>query len=325
VNTKFQQSGEQPIVVGVNGSSGSEAAVLYAVDEARRIGCDLRLVHVAPRYLPAGGLVPPAGGPSFKEFEAIGHSILKTSAKPAYEALSRNRVSTVLEFGSRSLGVLRATDGARLLVVGDDRTPLLERLAVGSFIAALAAKAMVPLVSVPSDWTRGSRPDEDARVVLGIKDPQRVPVELLRAGFQAAADRNAVLEVAHVWEMPPGYAALMTSLEDGRTWQTSIERSVRALVDPLRQEFPDVSYTTESRYGQPAQILRERAQGAVLLMLARRPHGFPFGYFGSTGRALLREAPCPVEVVPVAERAADAAIRSRRPSTDRPALAATNH
>lgn len=289
-----------PILVAVNGSDGSLAAVRYAAKEAARIGCDLKIIHVAPTYLPLEGPVPVAGTVGIADFESAGHDILDASARPAYEFLPKNRVTTTLELGYRVDLVLEAAKSARLLVVGDDRTPLLERITVGRFIGAIAGKAPVPLVSVPRDWNADNA---EARVILAVKDPLRIPFELLRAGFQSASDHQAILQIAHVWDVPTGYGAVLGTILEDPSAQTTIGRAVRRLVAPLRDEFPDVSYTTHSWYGRPAQILRERAEGVALLLLSRREHGFPLGHFGATGKALLREAPCPVGVLPLGERA----------------------
>lgn len=301
-----------PVLVAVNGSDGSLAAVRYGAALAARAGCDLQILHVAPTYLPISGLVPTAGTVGIDEFESVGREILTMSAEPAYTILPRDRVTTRLELGYRVPTVIEEAAHARLLVVGDDRTPIIERITVGGFIGAVAARTPVPLVSVPAGWTDEPKDGAERRVVLAIKDPQRIPFELLRAGFQAAADRDATLEIIHVWDLPTGYGALVTSLMDDPAVQTMIERSIRHLAFPLREEFPDVSYTTSSRYGQPAHILYEEGRNADLLLLARRAHGFPFGHFGATGRALLREGTCPIEIVPIAERSPESTLQAHR-------------
>lgn len=318
MNDTTAASAAAPVLVAVNGSNGSLTAVRYAAREAARAGCDLRIIHVAPSYLPVSGFVPIAGTVGIKEFEAGGREILKTSARPAYSILPRERVKTILELGYRTPMVLEEAERARLLVVGNDRTPLLERLAVGRFVGSVAARTPVPLVSVPEDWSESSGDGSEARVIVAVKDPQRIPFELIRAGFQAAADHDASLEITHVWELPPGYGTLLASMMDDPSVQTTLERSIRSMDAPLRDEFPDVSYTTTSCYGQPAYILDVLARGATLLLVARRAHGFPFGHFGATGRALLREAPCPVEVVPVAERAHHPTMPTQHDSVTQP-------
>lgn len=292
-----------PIVVAVNGSNGSLAAIRYGANEAMRVGCDLHIVHVAPSYIPGDGLIPGAATLSINQFEAVGRDILKAATKEAREILPRDRVKATLELGNRTAGVLSAAKEARLLLVGDDRSPMLARLAVGGFIGTVAARTPVPMVSVPQDWTGLRDPEIERRVVLGLKDPQRIPFDVLRAGFQAAHDHAAKLEITHVWGMAPAYGDLITSMMDYRSWQTMVERFVRRTVEPLREEFADVDYVTTTWYGQPAHILCERAMDAELLLLTRREHGFPLGHFGATGKALLREVMCPVEVLPLAERA----------------------
>lgn len=304
---------EPSIVVGVNGSVGSLTAVRYAAAEAARIGCDLRIVHIAPSYLPIEGLVPVATLRA-EDFAAVGEAILTSSAEPAYEILPPGRVTTTLRAGYRTSGLLQAARNARLLVVGDDRTRFLARIAVGEFIAGLAAATSVPLVSVPQEWSAPADPTGEHRVVLAIKDPQRIPPELLRAGFEAARDNDAILEIIHVWDIPRGYGALVTSMMEDAAVQSILERSVRAMSETLLAEFPSVRFTTSSRYGQAAHILRAQTRGATLLLIARRAHAFPVGHFGATGRALLRESECPVQVLPMSERSGSE--RQRR-STDR--------
>lgn len=293
---------EPPIAVGVNGSVGSLTAVRYAAAEAARIGCDLRIIHVAPSYLPIDGLVPVAAL-QVEDFEAVGRAILESSAEPAYEVLPPERITTRLRAGYRTSGLLQAARDARLLVVGDDRTRFLARIAVGEFIGSLAAATSIPMVSVPQEWVPVADPTAERRVVLAIKDPQRIPPELLRAGFEVARDRDATLEIVHVWDIPRGYGALVTSMMEDAAVQSILDRSVRAMSDSLQAEFPSVRFTTSSRYGQAAHILRALTRGATLLLIARRAHGLPAGHLGATGRAMLRESECPVEVLPMSERA----------------------
>ena len=303
MNEKTQLPSAPPVVVAVNGSEGSLAAVRYAAREAARAGCDLKIIHVAPTYLPIAGMSPGGGAVAVDAFIAVGRDILKSSAKPAYSILPRERVTTALELGSRTALVLEAARAARLLVVGDDRTPVLARIAVGRFIGTIAARSEVPVVSVPATWSDDHRQPDEHRVILAVKDPQLIPIDLLHAGFQAAHDHGADLEIAHVWDVPTGYSGVVEALRNDQTAHALLDREARRLVAPLRDEFPDVSYTTHAWYGRPAEVLREQARGADLLLLARREHAFPLGHFGATGKALLRESPCPVEVFPMAERA----------------------
>ena len=54
----------------------------------------------------------------------------------------------------------------------------------------------------------------------------------------------------------------------------------------------------EVRRGQPARVIADASAESDLLVIGRRRHTFPVGRLGSTGRALLRESHCPIEVLP---------------------------
>ena len=76
-----------------------------------------------------------------------------------------------------------------------------------------------------------------------------------------------------------------------------LERALEAVSVP-----PEIGVRIEVVRGQAAKVLVNASREADLLVISRRPHGFPFGRLGGTGRAVLRESHCPVEVLPPAAR-----------------------
>ena len=65
--------------------------------------------------------------------------------------------------------------------------------------------------------------------------------------------------------------------------------------------LPDVPVEIRVIHGQAAGVLQRASDDADLLLVARRHHAIPFGHLGGTGRAVIRESHCPVEVVPPAD------------------------
>lgn len=295
----------KPVVVGVDGSAQDADAIRYGAQAARRADVPLVLVHVVPRYAIAA-LSPydvPLGD---DEIEAIGRDILHGAVEIAERDLPASQVSPKLVLGEVVPGLIEEAAEAGLLVLGDDRLTTMERLATGSVIAPVAARAVTPVVSVPIGWA--ARPaGERRRILVGVKDYERVPTSLLQAAFTIAQEQDADLELAHVWNLPGAYGEVVASILDYPSWQAMVDRHLHDQLAPYRAQFPGVEVRTSAWFGQVAHVLRERAEHADLLVLTRRDHGFPFGHFGSTGRALLRACTCPVEVLPIPETSVAAA------------------
>jgi carbamate kinase len=294
-------SDERPVVVAVDGSEGALAAVRYGAVEADLLGRPLRIVHVARDYLATVAMMPTAVPIATDALEAAGRAILREAAAMARGIVPDDRVTVALSIGERIGGILAAASEAHLVVLGDDRTPTLERITVGTVIGAVAARTPTPVVTVPPTWSDPHDRGLPRRVVLGVKDYDRIPPELLCAGLRLAQEHKATLELVHVWEVPATYGDMVGSMMDLTSWQEMVSRSLRAAAHVHAGDFPGVEIEAAARYGQAAHVLRELSADASLLLLARRAHAFPLGHFGSTGRALLRESCCPVEVLPIAE------------------------
>jgi nucleotide-binding universal stress UspA family protein len=293
---------EAPVLVAVDGSEGTSAAIRYAAAEAHRLDAPLRLIHVVPDYLPVAALMPLAPAYDPDTLRAVGRDVLHEYLEVARALYPDGRVDGVVVVGQPAAALVEAAHRARLIVLGSDQTALMERIAVGSVVSGVSARATVPVVTVPAVW-RAPQQGDQARVVVGVKRYDAPPAALLRSALRLAAERDARVEVVHVWEFPATYGDLAITMIDLPAWQQLIEKDLREACAALQAEVPGVEVTVTARCGQAAQIIAERAQGASMLVIARRAHAFPVGHFGSTGRALLHHPVCPVEVLPIAESA----------------------
>ncbi len=285
------------ILVGVNHSAGSSAALRFAAREAKRRGWDLRLVHVIPTYVPLTPLVPLVPD----DLEETGRQIVEAAAAEAKGLLASDRIATAVIDGARVPGLLSAAENARMIVLGHEERSTLERLVTGSTVTGVASRGACPVVIVPAGWEPA---DEPRPVVAGIKSTQHSQGLLARA-FEVADQRGTGVVLVHAWELPQEYDDLITSRVDSRVWAESATRDIEAGLAPLRAEHPDVTVEIRALHGQPARVLQRASEEADLLLLARRPHAFPFGHLGGTGRALLRASRCPVEVLPPAAELVD--------------------
>ena len=298
----------RPVLVCVDRSSAMPAAVRYAAVAALRLDRSLELLHVAPDHLSMAALAPLSAAPAAEGFAAVAEATLSAAEAVARDLLPAGRVTRVLVTGDRGYRITDASKDAVLVVLGDDREPTLDRMAFGSLIAEVAASSEVPVVTVPEGWSEpvsetlppGGRATR--RIVVGIKDDQRVPEELMLRAFELAHRQHAVLELVHVWDMAPVYGQVVASLMDMPAWSALVEDHLDAAATVARAAYPGVVVATTVTYGRPANVLRDISRRADLLLLARPRHDV-LHHLGSTGRSVLRSVLCPVEVLPVLERA----------------------
>ena len=182
-----------PIVVGLDGSSASLAALQWAAGEAAAHGAPLVAVHVSdPRSI---RLAPYAGaGPA------------QASALDAVAAVQRlisdsgaEGVRRVFEVGIPSQVLVRIGIGARMLVLGHadhhrhrDREGQPHAPALGSIARACVAQATCPVVMVPIPARRPAREatePEPRRVAVA----QGAPVH----GGRAIYPKRQPVRIAH--------------------------------------------------------------------------------------------------------------------------------
>jgi nucleotide-binding universal stress UspA family protein len=135
------------IVVGVDGSSGSQYALAWALDEARRRGATLDVVHAwhVPYTLPT----PIAPVPAF-DLEPIEQSerlVLDRAIES--EDTSGIEVTRLLVCDTAARALIETAKGADLLVVGTRGRGGFSGLLLGSVSQAVTHHAPCPVVVVP--------------------------------------------------------------------------------------------------------------------------------------------------------------------------------
>ncbi|MDO9497527.1 MAG: universal stress protein [Nocardioides sp.] len=284
----------QPVVIGVDGSPGTAGAVRTGLDEARRLDTPVLLVHVVPDYVPLTPMLPLAGPDLTETGAAILRGVVAEVAAQAPDL----HVDSELRHGPRAMQLVTAAHGAVALYVGRDDRPLLERVLLGNTAAGAASRATCPVVVVPPGWApQGGGVAARGVVVVAVKSPAH-STELLADAFAAAATHGARLVVLHSWKLPSGYDDIVAAgvATDELTQRSTAE--LETLLHEWRTTFPAVQVEIRIVHDQPAQALVRASHEADLLVLVRHAHGFPAGTLGGTGRAVLRDADCPVRVVP---------------------------
>ena len=145
--------------------------------------------------------------------------------------------------------------------------------------AALAGRAICPVVSVPRSW----RPEDGfvRRVVLGLGDLEH-PGRLVGHAFELAAAHAAPLLVVHVAERRP-----------------VDQQQVEGATTSFRDRFPQVEVTHEVVEGSPEERLLQVRDPRDLLVVGRRDASHPvYEHLGSLTRTLLQSSTVPLVVVP---------------------------
>jgi nucleotide-binding universal stress UspA family protein len=139
------------IVVGVDGSTGAQAALEWAAAEARLRGASLRIVHAW--HLPAatygsGGFVPPVGMSWEDDLETAAREGLDRVVDGAAELLAGIEVERRLGEGPAATVLSHAAEGADMLVLGSRGLGGFKELLLGSVGHQCAQHARCPVVIV---------------------------------------------------------------------------------------------------------------------------------------------------------------------------------
>ncbi|MFC9555306.1 universal stress protein [Rhodococcus sp. NPDC056960] len=291
-------SGHRPIVVGIDGSPSSLQAVSWAAREAALRNTPLSLITTA--FVP-GTYGVPIGMPSgfFEDEERDGKTRLDRAAQTARDAAPGHpvEIATMLCTGTPVGELLAHSTNASMLVVGANRRGIVERAVLGSVSSAVAAHAPCPVAVI-----RGV-PDRDINdipgpIVVGVDGTQQSEPAISMA-FEEAALRQSELVAVHAWSD----IVLQLSLDGGSDaeWMRDAANETALLSENLAgraENYPDVKVHTIVVRDRPTQHLREQAENAQLLVVGSRGRGgFSSMLLGSTSRALMHSAACPLLIV----------------------------
>ncbi|GAA2852755.1 universal stress protein [Actinoplanes cyaneus] len=278
---------EQKIVIGFDGSPAAQAALDWALDEANRTGTPAELVYADewPVWAPAASMVPsPALRPASYVDEVI-VGMLDKAVAAAREAYPLVTVTATTIQALPSTALARRSEQAGMIVLGSRDHHALAGL-LGSVGAAVGAHAQCPVVVI-----RGNIPDT-APVVAGI-DGSPAAAAVLRFAAEQAAGRKVALRVVRTWPATRPGATLAA-----RTVTATEREPFDALVNRIRDEFPDLDLAAEAVRGDPARVLASFAEDTQLLVVGSRGRDAVRGMvFGSVSRHLLRHTRCPIAIV----------------------------
>lgn len=283
------------IVVGIDGSSSSLAALRWAAQEARARGSTVRAVLVAGALDAHGRIVGERVDAGHAQREARGElDALVDAALAGSPPEDARDVEREVVVGLPAPALLDAAADADLLVVGSRGLGGFRGLLLGSVSRAVMQRARCPVVVVRegAEHVTGNH-----RVVVGVDGSPQAAVALDWA-FDAAALRGAQVEIVSTWALRSELHDRMSvspvdpaPLEDVAHW--AIDKAVASAGTTAL----DVRRTVA--FGSPAAAILDAAQHADLVVLGSRGLGEFSGWaLGSVSHHVAQHAPCPVVVLP---------------------------
>ncbi|MEV0319925.1 universal stress protein [Streptomyces sp. NPDC050658] len=296
------QSGDapvEPVVVAVDGSSGSDHALEWAVTAARLRGAPLRVVHVRQYALPlADGPRMPTIDHRHDPDPVVDRARTRLEGRPDLPPVTFDVVD-----GAPGKDIPQLGDEAQLLVLGSRGRGGFRSLLLGSNGLACAREAACPVVVVRP----GEEPAADAgpRVVLGL-DALSPDEGTIGFAFAEAALRGAALRVVCAYASPTLVYTATGDFVTSASADTAAAAERTELADgqlaPFKERYPQVSVETLILPGDAAGILVLESQAAELVVVGRHHRRMLLGRLvGSVTNAVLLHAEGAVAVVPVSQ------------------------
>jgi len=282
------------IVVGIDGSPGSEAALRWACQEA---GLRPAAVTAVTAWTADGRPRRVGHLATHKDREglaAAARALLDTSISHVRDDYPMVVVTPVERHAEPVAALLEMAAQADLVVVGARGDSLMRRLVAGSTSQTVVHHCPVPVV-VARELQRPA-PAEKRPVAVGV-DGSVTSLAALRWAAGEAAIRDVPLRVVHSWGgLDPLYSDQLLSSEHvvTRVARTLLDDAVKLGLDAT----PKVELHPVIAAEAPAvALLKESAHAQLLVVGGRGGGGFAELTLGSVSHQCVMHAACPVAVV----------------------------
>jgi nucleotide-binding universal stress UspA family protein len=281
------------IIVGIDGSPVSDAAVSWAARDAAIRGLALTIVHVENPAAPTWSQAPMLEE-SPAEQVAEGRSLLANASKIARDAIgdtTRMPINGEVLSAAPVPALVDQSKDAELIVVGSTGRGALSRSFLGSVSSGLIRHAHCPVALIRDEDPHTPHPAE-APVLVGIDGSTS---DLATAvAFEEASLRHADVIALHAWNDTdmseiPGY-----------DWSPTTTKEGRLLDDALagwQERYPDVTVHKRLVRDRAARALVDASESAQLLVVGSHGSGALAGVLlGSVSNAVVQAVHKPVIV-----------------------------
>lgn len=286
--------GQYGILVAVDGSPESDAAVRWAAREAVLRETPVTLMHVIAPAVVSWPVAAVEG--SITEWrEDNAHHVIEQAHKTLLANIGDAEspaVRTEVKHAGIVPELLAAADEAQMVAVGSRGMGAVGRAILGSVSSGLIHHAPCPVAVVHAN--EGQAPDYGSPVLLGI-DGSPASESATALAFDEASRRGAGLVALHAWSDVAVFPVL------GMDWHQYEDEGGEVLGERLagwQEQYPDVNVQRRVVCDLPARWLIEESRRAQLVIVGNRGRGgFAGMLLGSVSSAVARSADAPVIVV----------------------------
>lgn len=256
------------IVVGVDGSPGSEHAVIWAAEEARLQRRGLTLAHAQKKistnevaWLATAGIPPQQVD---EEVRVDAERVIERARSLATDRCPAASIETVIDVQDPRAMLLDLGRTASMTVVGTRGHGRVAGLLLGSVSAALVRHAERPVVVVRPQPSTG-------RGVLVAADGSEESLGLLEHAYREASVHGLPLDVVHcLWDGLLAQAR-WTSVAETDPIADDARLRIAESVAGMSEKFPDVEMSVKIARGAIDACLVDMSRAYDLLVIGRPP------------------------------------------------------